>query len=185
MHIDFKNRNVEWEYLQWLGEVVGETNSSDPSQTYSLLLEQLFRKEFYWSIEHDDNRTHDALRLRELFLYQFGGRDIVGGASVLEIMVVLSDKLAYDMSEVSDDVAFWFRDILSNLNLDRYTDEYYLSDYTTNSQVDNIINRVLNRRYKENGEGGFFPLNNPPSDQRGVELWDQVSSYILEQSGYR
>ena len=38
----------------------------------------------------------------------------------------------------------------------------------------------VERRYKRSGEGGLFPLKNAAKDQRKVEIWYQLSSYLLE-----
>ena len=180
-----QDRNVEWEYLQWLGMQANIGNSNDPRYTYGLLAEQLYRKEFRWSVENDDNRAENSLYLRETFQQEFGGAPIVGPPSVYEVMISLAEKLAFDMSEESEDVGYWFRILLENSGLDRFNDELYLQDFTTASAVDNVVNKIIFRRYDSDGSGGLFPLKNPPEDQRGVELWFQLASYVLERSGYR
>ncbi len=179
------NRNVEWEYLQWLNEVAGLNNSMNPAKTYSLLAERLYRKEFVWSVGNDDNRADDGLYLRDNFQRQYGGVPIVGPPSMFEVLISLSQRLAFDMSEENDDPAYWFHILLANANLDQFTDEYFLSDYSTPSRVDNILNRIIFRKYDADGSGGLFPLRNPSEDQRGVELWFQLAEYVLERSGYR
>ena len=184
MPIQNETRNVEWEYLQWLGTLVGNDLYTHPDETYLCLLEQLYRKEFDWRVANDDNRIEDALHLRVEFQNLYGGTDIVGGASLLEVMIVLARRLAFDMSEESDDVGYWFRILLSNTELIIFHDAYYWDDYSTPSAVDNILNTIIFRNYGPDGSGGFFPLNYPKEDQRGVELWYQMAAYVLERSGY-
>ncbi len=61
-------------------------------------------------------------------------------------------------------------------------------------QVDMILDRMVERTYKRNGEGGLFPLRGPKCcgdvlieegvyplrDQRGVEIWYQMCDWMLE-----
>lgn len=179
------DRNVEWEYLQWLGMIAGIGNSSNPNYTYGLLAEQLYRKEFVWSVENDDNRAENSLYLRNTFRKEFGGAPIVGPPSMYEVMISLAEKLAFDMSEESEDIAYWFNILLVNSGLIEFNDERYTEDFATASAVDNIVRRIIFRKYNPDGSGGLFPLERPPEDQRGVELWFQLASYVLERSGYR
>jgi hypothetical protein len=46
--------------------------------------------------------------------------------------------------------------------------------------IDEVLNRVIFRQYEPDGRGGFFPLQHPDHDQRGVELWYQLSAYAIE-----
>jgi hypothetical protein len=46
--------------------------------------------------------------------------------------------------------------------------------------MEEIFERLIWRNYAPNGEGGFFPLENPREDQTQVELWYQMNSYVNE-----
>jgi hypothetical protein len=46
-------------------------------------------------------------------------------------------------------------------------------------EIDDILTRLIERTYKPNGEGGFFPLPQTDEDQTKVEIWYQMSAYIL------
>ena len=177
------SRNVEWEYLNWLSDKAGISVRSNPYSSYDTLLRQLNTKEFVWSVPNDDNRIENGLYLRTHFLREFGGPEVSGFCSLLEILIVLSEKLAFQMSEENDEPGYWFHVILDNAGLLEFNDAHYFEDYTTTTQVDNILNKIIFRKYEYNGEGGLFPLERPREDQRGVELWYQLSAFVLERSG--
>lgn len=177
------NRNIEWEYLNWLSDKAGISDNTDPRYSYSMLLEQLNNKEFEWSVPNDDNRLENGLYLRIHFQREVGGPEVSGFCSLLEVLVALAAKMAFQMSKENDEPGYWFYILMDNAGLLQFTDAYYYHDYTTASQVDNILNTIIFRRYEYNGEGGLFPLKRPREDQRGVELWYQLSAYVLERSG--
>ena len=177
------DRDVEWEYLMWLSAQAGFDPLSEESIFWHLLL-QLFNKEFSWVVPNDDNRANDGLYLREVFSNEFGGNiEFATGVNMLELMVGLAYRLGFEMSDESEDPAYWFAILLTNTGLDRFHDKRYLADFASASHVDNILNRIINRDYDADGYGGFFPLQRPEEDQRGLELWGQLNSYILERTG--
>ncbi len=45
-------------------------------------------------------------------------------------------------------------------------------------QVHDIIDIFLNRKYRANGQGGLFIIDNPPKDLRKVEIWYQMHWYL-------
>ena len=60
------------------------------------------------------------------------------------------------------------RNGFARLGLGECTDEM-LADY--------IIQRLLDRKYKRNGEGGLFTVNNG-EDLRTVEIWYQLGWFL-------
>jgi hypothetical protein len=66
--------------------------------------------------------------------------------------------------------------MVENLNLKQFTDREPLPV----SVVDETLQRVIFRTYTSSGFGGLFPLKHAPDDQRRVELWYQMCSYLLE-----
>jgi len=167
-------------YFQWLYSQVADPRAKDPSLTYWKLLRLLYSKEFVWLVPNDDNRIEDGKDLRRIFLQEkeidpdrvdSDWMDL--GCSVLELMVALSQKLAF---EAEGSAAYWFWDLMRNIGLNRYNDRGRLPK----SRVEDILNDVIFRQYDADGTGGFFPLRNPQEDQRQIELWYQMSSYILE-----
>jgi hypothetical protein len=78
---------------------------------------------------------------------------------------------------ITDDRAQdWFWEFLENLDLSGFDD----SEEIDPADVAEILDRFIWRTYNRNGEGGIFPLKNPRSDQRDVELWYQLAAYIRE-----
>jgi hypothetical protein len=47
-------------------------------------------------------------------------------------------------------------------------------------KVHHILERLIWRQYREDGLGGFFPLNWPDKDQTQVEIWYQMQKYVTE-----
>lgn len=142
------------------------------------MLEQLFLTEFVWFIPNDDNRAEDGRDLRREFLSEL---DIEPhdpewakiGCSMLEMMVGLSRRLAFQADGEPRD---WFWDLIKNAGLDRFNDQKRYNQET----VANILEKIIWRTYHEDGRGGLFPLQRAQEDQRDVELWYQLSAYLLE-----
>ena len=171
----------DYAYLQWLGQYAGVSSSANPDRTYNLLCEQLYNKSFEWSVPNDDNRIEDGLSFRQMFQLEYDGDTPNDPAcSMLELMLGLADRLTFALSDISEDIQYWFGVLLDNAGLIQFTDMHYIDDYATGAEVDNILNRIIFRTYNRDGRGGFFPLDDPPEDMRGVELWYQLQSYAME-----
>ena len=136
-------------------------------------------KRFDWAVANDDNRIEDGKALRLEFLNQFeaeGSQEWVEQeCSMLEMLIALSRRVEF---ESAHDAYHWFWTMLDNLNLRVYTDSVY--DDEVVMLVDQAMIAVIDRRYRANGTGGLFPLARPTRDQRKVEIWYQMSSYLLE-----
>jgi hypothetical protein len=100
-----------------------------------------------------------------------------GPASILEVLIGLAirccETLADDDNNMRIDQWFWL--LMSNCGLNRFTDDRYSS-----LDTDEIVDRIVYRRYERNGVGGLFPLKRARRDQRKVELWYQMSYYLVE-----
>lgn len=167
-------------YFEWLYSRICSVRTRDPRRTYWKLFKILFTKEFVWIIPNDDNRVEDGKDLRHEFLRDKGiepeDRDwLEMGCSMLELFIALSQRLAF---QTSGDPAEWFWEILENLDLRGYNDRVHIP----RTQIEEVLDRVIWRTYKYSGRGGMFPLSRPRKDQRDVELWYQLSAYILERS---
>lgn len=167
-------------YFRWLYSQVGNTKLKNPARTYWTLLKQLYTKEFIYIIPNDDNRLEDGRDLRHEFIEEQGlhgedpDPDWMGlGCSMLELFVGLSRRLAF---EDDGTAAGWFWKLLTNINLHEYTDK---SKFAA-EDVDKILDAVIWRTYRRNGRGGLFPLKHAHEDQCEVELWYQLSAYLLE-----
>jgi hypothetical protein len=165
-------------YFRWLYSQVGNPKLKNPSRTYWALLRQLYTKEFIWLIPNDDNRLEDGLDLRYEFVEKEGLHDVdqhwMGmGCSMLEMLIALSRRLSFEDDGPAED---WFWQLLENIGL-RYCNDK--SDFLP-QDVDDILDEVIWRTYNPDGSGGLFPLMNANEDQREVELWYQLSAYLLE-----
>jgi len=173
---------LEEQYFQWLYRKVASVRLTNPARTYWSLLRQLHSKEFVWSVHNDDNRLMDGLALRDIFLQASGEeneRNWYGlGCSMLEMLIALSVRLEFDaLEEKKSDEWFWL--LMENIELNEYTDLYFKNHFTV-QLVNETLDRVIYRTYEPDGRGGLFPLRDPHGDQRRVEVWYQMSSYLLE-----
>lgn len=169
-----KNR-VEKQYFEWL---ISQINVQG-TRTFYDLFEMLFTIEFIWTVPHDDNRLQDGLDLRVEFL---NGHPHMSrqksywdkGATVLEVIVALSRRLAFTAGGKAED---WAWQLLTNLRLNKMTDPL-----TENKvrKVSHILETLIWRQYREDGSGGFFPLTWPDKDQTQVEIWYQMQKYVNE-----
>lgn len=168
-------------FLTWLYSQVGYVEAKDRSLTYWKLFRQLYTIEYVWLIHNDDARLEDAKTLRLEFLAQNGidARDVDPdwleiGCSVLELMVAMSRRLEFQAEKTSP---YWFWILMDNIGLRRFTDA---TRQYPHQHVEDVVYTVIFRQYTRHGTGGFFPLSGPCEDQRSVELWYQLSAYVLE-----
>jgi hypothetical protein len=169
-------------YLLWLYKQVRtvKTTRKGP-RTYWNLLGQLFATEFVWFVPNDDNRAADGRELRNEWANGIGEEvdsnwlDL--GCSFLEMLIGLSRRLAFE-TDHGDDGASWFWHLINNLGLLGYTDGSKFRP----EDVDEITSRVIWRTYDQSGHGGLFPLEHTNNDQREVEIWYQLSEYLLQNS---
>jgi hypothetical protein len=165
----------EREYYLWLASQVKPDDRGQP-RTYDGLLNHLHRREFVWTVPHDDNRVADGFDLRAEFLR--GGRyDFPFGVSVLEVIVALSRRLEFN---AEGDAREWAWQLIRNLRLHRMHDPL---SHTKEVRIDEILDALIWRTYRPNGAGGFFPLKHTDEDQTKVEIWYQMSQYIIDLRG--
>lgn len=175
--------NLVNDYYHWLCEFVDINNSK---RSYFLLMQTLHNKPFFWTVPNDDNRADDGIMLRTRFVKDMGYDDyavkmLERPCSMLEMLIALAQRMDTIMDNLDnvDRTNKWFWEILGNIGLDQFTDEKYF-DMGGELKIVNILNDVLERKYKKNGQGGLFPLKKPTKDQRKIEIWYQMSAYILE-----
>lgn len=172
-------------YFQWLYEQVADPGFDDQELTYWKMLKILFKKEFIWIVPNDENRIRDGVALRMDFLRE---RDVdlqdvdpiwmELGCSMLELMVGLSRRLAFEADK--GQAHYWFWVLMENIGLSGYNDRRRFTRRQLD-RIDDMLNDIIHRNYEPSGLGGFFPLQSSRWDQRKRELWYQMSEYILEQ----
>jgi hypothetical protein len=126
----------------------------------------------------DSNRVEDAVDLRK----QFGLLGNPYSCSVLEMMVALAvrcERHIMGSIEIGDRTGEWFWEMIFNLGLDGMDNVNFDPEY-----VDMVTSRLLTRRYKSNGEGGLFTVNNRPEDMRIADIWYQMAWYLSERKRY-
>lgn len=168
-------QTLDEQYFLWLLKLINQDHKS----AHIILFEQMYKKPFEWYIPNDDNRAEDGRLLREDFLVEEGlfadESWIELDCSILELVIALSNRLSF---ETDIDPKIWFWELIGNLGLAEYAN---LERIRASIKEINVILNTLNKReYEEDGYGGLFPLRNPGRDQRRVEIWYQMSAYLLE-----
>lgn len=170
-------------YLCWLYSQVASVKLKSPARTYWSLMRTLFTTEFVWLVANDDNRLEDGRDLRREFLEEEAIDDashewLSIGCSFLEMLIGLSRRLVFEADEDTN-VGEWFWHLLGNINLGNFNDEHFQTE-EQQAYVNHVLETVIWRNYRSDGVGGLFPLREPQEDQRRVELWYQLSKYLLE-----
>lgn len=174
--VDF---DIKTEYFSYLVDKV--CDKKHHRVDYIPLLDLLHSMKFEWSIDMDANRASDGEYLRKKwlqregiyeYLYEFDGEK----ASVLEVLVGIADRLEFQVGDVmkGDHTADRFWEILRNLDIEKYD--------SGNFKPLNIKEKVRNwmyRKYKKDGFGSIFPVKNCEKDMRTLQIWDQMSVYIM------
>lgn len=173
------NEPLDERYLIWLYQQIGSVKLKNPARTHWALARALFTKEFVWLIPNDDNRLEDGRDLRWEFAADCEitvDPEWMGlGCSMLEMLIGLSRRFAFEVDREPRE-CFWR--MIDNLGLAHLTDAR-MQDHTI-EEIHEALDRVIWRTYEPNGRGGLFPLRHPEHDQRDVEIWYQLSAYILE-----
>ena len=179
-------RTFSQEYFDWLYSKIRANNKR---LNHRHLLDILFKKDFRWTVNFDENRCDDGLELREIYIQEFNIDEdhlevqyfLKRKCSVLEVLVGLAirmNDLEHILEDPKNHTNRWFHELLKNLKLDEFTDELGPIE---EAEVDDILERWLGRTYDFFGRGGAFPLKKRPlKDQTRVELWYQMMSYLAE-----
>lgn len=174
-------------YLNWLYRKIGSVRFKNPNRTYWQLARKLYTKEFVWLIPNDDNRVADGRDLRYEFIedqrevdetFEVTEEWLDLGCSMLEMLIALARRLAFEAEGLTRD---WFWHLIDNIGLQHYNDAYF-TELNYQEDVDGKLDEIIWRTYAPDGSGGLFPLRHPQEDQRDVELWYQLSAYLLERA---
>lgn len=164
-------------------------NSIKVHPVYTELCKTLHAITFIPILEMDNNRSFECRELRSNFVDNYCAAEDAGdilnrelpySGTYLELLIVLASYIHYDLleSEYDSEPEKWFMEMLENCGILPATDR----DMTIHKkrQIQGIINLINLRRFNWDGEGSFFPLLNPHSDQRYEEILVQVNNYIAE-----
>lgn len=173
------NGTLDDQYLEWLYRQIAAVSNRNPKRSYWELAKQLYSKEFSWFVPNDDNRIEDGKDLRWEFLMECGLPEdhpwMELDCSMLEMLVALARRTSF---ESYGTVMEWFWELMDNIGFRECTDDKY--DSQIRRYVDQRLDTIINRKYEPNGDGGLFPLKHSFDDQRKVEIWYQMSHYLLE-----
>lgn len=172
---------IDEEYFEWLYKSIAG-RSKNPDHSYWLLCEQLHKKEFVWFVPNDDNRIVDGKDLRYEYVHL---REITDpdqnwlelDCSMFEMLVALSRRASFQAEGTHDE---WFWRFLTNVDLRKCTDSYYIDNSDAWNEVNDTLDRINERTYQRNGQGGLFPIRSAHRDQRKIEIWYQLAAYLLE-----
>lgn len=168
------------EYLTWLFNIVSIDIRRSP---YRKMLLYLFNREFVWSINYDDNREEDGFDLRRKFADETGcdpyfWRGLcTDTSSVVEVMIALSvriDDEVYD-PKYGSRTDIWFWEMIKTIGLEHMIDSCFDEE-----KCRILVDDLLERRYKKDGNGGLFVTKNDKIDMRKSEIWYQTAIWIEE-----
>jgi hypothetical protein len=165
------------QYFAWLYSLVADVRTRKGPRTYWNLMKKLFCTEFAWIVPNDDNRAEDGRELRSEWAAAVNvkvDRNWAAlGCSFLEMLIGLSRRLEF---QTEHDSTFWFWHLIGNLGLLGYNDRSRFLE----EDIEDRTSRVIWRTYDPDGNGGLFPLRRTDRDQRRVEIWYQLSEYLLQ-----
>lgn len=168
------------QYLLWRGGLQKFTQ-------YHKLFRALHNIVFTYIFERDDNRDEDGYDLREDYeIPNYFDKDIKKAfydrdTSVLEVLIGLSIRVDNDFigDPVEEHPEKFFMEMIKNFGLIKFKNNNY-REY----EIIKIVNRWMNREFEKNGQGSPFPVRYDRRDQRKLEIWDQMNSYINENYFY-
>lgn len=174
-----KNR----QYFEFLAKLV------DKEPGYDILLETLYDMCFCSFVPNDDNRRIDGEYLRDKYMeegLQQGSSSLprttdIGTCNMLEMLIGLSYRLEYELlgGIYEQPMQNWFWVLINNLRIS-YANvdlERWSAGILT---IQDRVTTLLARTYLCDGNGGLFPLKVSHKDQRRVEIWYQMSQWIIE-----
>lgn len=174
------------QYFRWLYDRVCVVRDWRSDRSYQMVCDEMQRIPFKVLVERDHNRMCDGADLRDEFLDCIRERSLDRKAereahevSIFELLVGLAERGRIMTGNTREE---WFMIFLQNLGLDECSDSQ--DDIITRTRVRRILNKFNNRKYRANGAGGLFPLDNPIIDQRRVELWQQMGAYVRQNDFY-
>jgi hypothetical protein len=189
-----RTTTLKEEYFSWLYGLVKNKRIS-----YEKLCRELHEKKFRWSVHNDDNRCEDGINLRDQFIEDKKIDEshlevryfLKGDCTTFEVLVALAQRindLMFDLNRQEDRCPRWFMEMITNLGLNRYSDDYCTDDRfppVAEARIDEILEILMDRTYDQNGNGSLFPIKRRhPKDMSTVEIWYQLMLYLDENYGH-
>ncbi len=172
-------RDEEADYLTWLVRRMNVV----PNKNYGMLLRELYRWEFYSTIDHDEDRGADGIVLRDTWADEVGyNREIhFGNPRILETLVGISMRMEdrifggpwideWDYKRI-----FW--DLIKNLGLLEYEGVLTNSDH---EEVGYVLDAFLSRNVTCDTFPNIFVFLDPPLNVAKMNLWSQMGIYVRE-----
>lgn len=155
---------------------------SQLDEKYRPLARALCSYEFVCQDPMDENRIEDA---KGFILSMDGEPDWI--PNVFEVIVALAKRmdldLLYDVSK-GRQTGIHIMEMLSSIGLEGYSSvpgsDGEMVPSWNDKDLDETVERLLDRTYSETGEGGLFTLSDAPWDAREKEIWEQMNQWIKE-----
>lgn len=153
-----------------------------PGPSYDVLFDLAWSVGYIYIIPNDDNRAADGLKLRERFERETSlTLPDLGRCRILEFLIALADRMNSTMYDYQDPdrVSYWFWILMDNLGLTEWDDSHASKNGA--SFINEVFSRLNLRLYNPDGtDGGLFPVRQANGDQRDVEIWYQMMTYLRE-----
>ena len=138
---------------------------------------------FTYILERDDNREEDGCDLRNEynipseFSVEMEEAFFAHWCSVFEMLIGLAIRVDDEFigDPADEHPEDFFIEMLENLGLTKFVGRRYREQ-----DVIKIVQRWLDRQFDKDGRGSPFPVHHDHRDQRKIEIWDQMNSYISE-----
>ena len=172
---------IDVAYFGWMMD-----HFENPSVGLERVCALLHNVEFERRVGRDENRAADGLSIREAYLDNHSGvdpREIETFASRpcswFEMLYALCDHANFIYETGLQPI---FMELIDNLGLTgMLIDPDHRYDEMDQDIVLLTVRRVDENLFEPDGSGGLFPLyKSGVSDQRGLELWDQMAAYFRE-----
>lgn len=173
-------------YYIWLLEKIDFDSHSE----YSHLLEYLHNKNYIWNNPMDENRSEDGLNLRIRFEDESDYADyssLTRPSSVLEMLIAFAERINTDVMSDNYSTAYFFWLMLDNLGCNKFKDDSF--DAT---EVDILLNQWLNpiekggKSYqKREIKKWLFPLKSGKTAEEGLDEWERMQRFVMENEPFR
>ena len=149
---------------------------------YLPLLDLLHSIPFVVIIEMDENRVSDGLFLRKRWLQKINMYDKLNifedeKASVLEVLIGIAQRLEFQVGDGTDidrtSEKFW--ELLRNLDIEKYDFKHF-----NPLKIKEKVRNWMNLKYRSDGFGSIFYVKNCEKDLRELQIWDQMSIYVMQ-----